>query len=241
MTKQMPAEEFSVALRSREEASRIPETVAARWYAPDVEVRTGDVLVLAHGAGAPQSHPWMVGAASALAARGVAVATFDFPYMQARRKLPDRAPVLEACWLDAIDAVRARAGGARLFIGGKSMGGRMATHVAAHHAERAGTLAGLVLLGYPLHPPGRPEQRRDAHLPLIRVPALFVQGTRDAFGAPSELAPALAPLGGLATVHEVHEGDHSFAVPRASGRTTREALEDVWDAVARWMAGVSPG
>lgn len=227
----MPADSFDVALTLPAGVAVVP----ACWYDADGNT-DGPVLILAHGAGAPQSHPWMVGAADALAARGVTVVTFDFPYKAARRKLPDRAPVLEASWLDVIDVVRARAPqGARLFIGGKSMGGRMATHVAARHPGRAGDLAGLVLLGYPLHPPGRPDQRRDAHLPQVRVPALFVQGTRDPFGGPEELAAAVAPMGGLATIHAVDGGDHSFAVPRAPGRTTTQALQAVWDVVAAWV------
>jgi hypothetical protein len=232
----MPAGSFAVGLTN---ASGVA-AVAARWHAAEGNP-VAPVLILAHGAGAPQSHPWMVGAARALCARGLTIVTFDFPYMEAKRKLPDRAPVLEACWLDVIAAVRARApGGTRLFIGGKSMGGRMATHVAAHHAARAGEIAGLVLLGYPLHPPGKPGERRDAHLPAIRVPALFVQGTRDAFGGPDELVPALAPLGDLSTVHAVEGADHSFAVSRASGRSTREVLERVWDVVAGWVLTPHP-
>lgn len=232
----MSVEPFEVRLS----ASAGPPSVPARRYVPEGAGGAAGVtdvtLVLAHGAGAPQAHPWMTGAATALAARGVAVVTFDFPYMAAGRRVPDRAPVLEACWLDVIDTVRERASGRpRLFIGGKSMGGRMATHVAARHADRAGALAGLVLLGYPLHPPGRPADRRDAHLPAIAVPALFVQGTRDPFGGPDELAPALAPLGPLATVHPVEGGDHSFAVPRGSGRPSRASLAEVWDIVARWV------
>ncbi|MCU0256060.1 MAG: alpha/beta fold hydrolase [Vicinamibacterales bacterium] len=227
----MGSEPFHVPLTVSAGVPAVPAT----WYAAHGDA-AAPVLMLAHGAGAPQRHPWMVGAARGLARRGVAVVTFDFPYMAAGRKLPDRAPVLEACWLDVIDCVRARVpAGTPLFIGGKSMGGRMATHVAARHAARAGHLAGLVLLGYPLHPPGRPDQRRDAHLPLIRVPALFVQGTRDAFGGPDELSPVLAPLAALATIHAVPDGDHSFAVPRASGRATRDVLEGVWDMVAAWV------
>ncbi len=226
-----PLTAFDVPLTIAAGVAAVPAT----WYAAPAAAGA-PVLVLAHGAGAPQRHPWMVAAARGLARRGVTAVTFDFPYMAATRKLPDRAPVLEACWLDVIDSVRARVpAGTPLFIGGKSMGGRMATHVAAHHAARASDLAGLVLLGYPLHPPGRPGQRRDAHLPSVRVPALFVQGTRDAFGGPDDLAPALAPLGALATVHPVVDGDHSFAVPRASGRTTPAVLEQVWDTVAAWV------
>jgi hypothetical protein len=131
--------------------------------------------------------------------------------------------------------------GRPLFIGGKSMGGRMASHVAAHHAEPVGTLAGLVFLGYPLHPPGRPDRRRDAHLPLVAAPMLFVQGTRDAFGTPAELEPVLAGLGARASILPVHDGDHSLGVPRGTGRTTAAVQAEVQDAIAAWMrATVAP-
>ena len=142
-------------------------------------------LVLAHGAGAGQMSQFMVKAARELAARGLTIATFDFPYMAAGRKVPDRAPVLEGAWLNAIDEARQQFGSLPLFIGGKSMGGRMASHVAAHGS--VGTISGLVFLGYPLHPPGRPDQRRDAHLPAIAQPMLFVQGSRDTFGTAEEI------------------------------------------------------
>ncbi|HET7187009.1 MAG TPA: alpha/beta family hydrolase, partial [Gemmatimonadaceae bacterium] len=131
-------------------------------------------LVLAHGAGAGQMSRFMVRAAQELASRRLTTATFDFPYITSGRKVPDRAPVLEGAWRAAIDSARGRFGDLPLFIGGKSMGGRMASHVAAQ--GEIGPLAGVVFLGYPLHPPGRPEQRRDTHLPAIAAPMLFVQG-----------------------------------------------------------------
>ncbi|HXW04169.1 MAG TPA: alpha/beta family hydrolase [Vicinamibacterales bacterium] len=187
-------------------------------------------LVIAHGAGAGQKSPWMVRAARGLQARGVSAATFDFPYMAARRKVPDRAPVLEAAWRDAIDAARAAFGTLPLFIGGKSMGGRMASHVAA---QPASGIAGVVLFGYPLHPPGRPDQRRDAHLPAITVPVLFVQGTRDAFGTADDVR-ALLPRMPTATLHEVPGGDHSFKVPGGTARQ-QPAFDAVLDATAAWI------
>src|SRR5687767_2833880 len=121
-------------------------------------------LVLAHGAGAGQTHPFMVAMARGLAERGLSAATFDFPYMTARRSVPDKAPVLEDAWREAVAAAREAFPGLPLFIGGKSMGGRIASHVAAQGG--AGALAGVLFLGYPLHPPGAPDRRRDAHLPL---------------------------------------------------------------------------
>ena len=119
-------------------------------------------------------------------------ATFDFPYMDGGRKVPDRAPVLEQAWREAIAADANRIDDLPLFIGGKSMGGRIASQVASQGSAAA--LRGLVFLGYPLHPPGKPEQRRDAHLPAITEPMLFVQGTRDAFGTAAEIQALLARL-----------------------------------------------
>ena len=188
-------------------------------------------FVLAHGAGAGQLSRFMVEAARGLADRGVTTATFDFPYVTAGRKVPDRAPVLEQAWRDAIGAARARFGELPLFIGGKSMGGRIASHVASQGS--AGPLLGLVFLGYPLHPPGKPEQRRDAHLPAIQDPMLFVQGTKDAFGGAAEIQ-ALLPLLRRATVHEIAGGDHSFKVP--GGKTKQEPIfNSILDTVAEWM------
>ncbi len=184
-------------------------------------------LVLAHGAGAGQSSPFMVRAAKGMALRGVSTATFDFPYIIERRKVPDRAPVLERAWADAIEAARAELPGVPLFIGGKSMGGRIASHIAAQGCDG---LAGLVFLGYPLHPPGKPDQRRDAHLPSIAERMLFVQGSRDPFGTSAEIA-ALLPSLRSATLHEVAGGDHSFKAPGRKG----DGLDEILDAVVSWM------
>ena len=188
-------------------------------------------LVLAHGAGAGQMSPFMVHASRTLAAANIVTATFDFPYMTAGRKVPDRPPVLEHAWRDAIEAAREQLDGLPLFIGGKSMGGRIASQVAAQGG--AGTLAGLVFLGYPLHPPGKPEQRRDAHLPAIAEPMLFVQGTGDAFGRAAEIE-ALLPRLQRATLHRVEGGDHSFKVP--GGRTAQApVIAGLLDVVAGWI------
>lgn len=187
-------------------------------------------LVLAHGAGAGQSSGFMVRMAEGLAQRGLSTATFDFPYVAAGRKVPDRAPVLERTWTDALAAVRERLPELPIYIGGKSMGGRIATHVAS--PGQAGSLAGIILLGYPLHPPGRPDQRRDAHLPAIREPMLFVQGSRDAFGSAEEIR-ALVPSLQNATLHEIEGGDHSFKVPGGLGRQ-EPVLAGVMDTVAAW-------
>ena len=145
--------------------------------------------------------------------------------------------MLEACYRSVIAAVRSAVPSARraLFIGGKSMGGRIATQVAA--ADRDLPIAGLVLLGYPLHPPGRPDQRRDKHLPSIRRPMLFVQGGRDSFGTPAELAPVLASLDPKATLHVVDGGDHSFKLSRNDPAKQAAVFGDVERAIVAWMNG----
>jgi predicted alpha/beta-hydrolase family hydrolase len=197
----------------------------------------GHLLVLAHGAGAGQHHPFMTAVASRLAARGIDVVTFDFDYMHERRKVPDRAPLLESCFARVVDSAASRDefSGHRLLIGGKSMGGRMATHLAAAgFVARGGEgpqLSGTIALGYPLHPPGKPQQLRTGHLPDIRTPLLVVQGSRDTFGTPDELRPVIAAMPGLVTLHVVEGGDHSFAV----SRTPRDAvLDGVSDVIVRW-------
>lgn len=188
-------------------------------------------VVLAHGAGAGQRSPFMVRAARGFAARGIPAATFDFDYMRERRRAPDRAPVLEAAWRAAIGEARHRLGSLPLFLGGKSMGGRIASHVASQGG--AGPLAGLVFFGYPLHPPGKPLQRRDAHLPAITEPMLFIQGERDPFGTGDEIR-ALLPSLRRATLHEVAGGDHSLKAP-ARGRGPADPVEVALDTAVSWM------
>jgi len=210
--------------------------VTALVYPSSEPSRPPATVVLAHGAGAPQSSAFMVAFAEGLARRGCHAVTFNFPYTEQGRRLPDRAPTLEACFRDVIAAVRARAdlAAAPLVIGGKSMGGRMASHLAAQGVP---DLAGLVALGYPLHPPGRPDRLRAEHLARIRQPFLIVQGSRDAFGTPEELRSALAPLGATATLHVVEGGDHSFKVPKRGPITQAEVFERVQDEIARWIRG----
>lgn len=186
-------------------------------------------LVLAHGAGAGQRSAWMMNTAQTLAARGITCVTFDFPYMASGRKVPDRAPVLEQAWLDALEGARP---GSRqkVFIGGKSMGGRIATHIAAQGVDG---VAGVVLLGYPLHPPGQPGKRRDAHLPQIKEPVLFVQGSADTFGTSDEISALLATMQN-ATLHVVEGGDHSFKVKGGAAKVAA-AFDDVIATVERWI------
>ncbi len=209
-------------------------SVTGLVYPASPSARAGVTLILGHGAGAPQSSDFMVSFAEGLARRGADVVTFNFPYMEIGRRLPDRSETLEACFRAVIATARGREdlAAGRLVIGGKSLGGRMASHVGAAGLDG---LAGLVFLGYPLHPPGQPEKPRAAHLARIRQPMLFVQGARDAFGTPEELAPILAPLGPAARVHVVEGGDHSFAVPKRSAGPQSEVFARAQDEIARWL------
>lgn len=191
-------------------------------------------IVLAHGAGAGQLSSFMVHVGRGFSERAVAAATFDFPYMAARRSVPDPAPVLERAWREALDAARDTFAGLPIFIGGKSMGGRIASHVAAQGEP----VAGVVFLGYPLHPPGKPQQRRDAHLPRIAAPLLFVQGTRDAFGTAEEIR-ALLPSLQHGELHEVAGGDHSFRIAGRGAPKPDTVLAGVLDVATGWMRRVA--
>lgn len=195
--------------------------------------RAAAALILAHGAGAGQHSSFMVRAASGLRERAVSVATFDFPYITAGRRVPDRTPTLETAWRDAIAAARRQLPGLPLYIGGKSMGGRIATHIASQGG--AGALGGIVLFGYPLHPPGRPDQRRDAHLPAIAEPMLFIQGSRDSFGSGEEMA-ALLPSLQHARLEVVDGGDHSYKVPGGAARQGA-MIDRVLDVAAAFIVG----
>jgi uncharacterized protein len=210
--------------------------VTGRYYAAS-EPAVKALFVLAHGAGAGQDHPFMTGAARGLAARGLATVTFNFPYMERKSKgAPNPAPQLEACYRGAIATVRDQGWlkGKALVIGGKSMGGRMASHIAAEPALLPAPIAGLVFLGYPLHPPGKPAQLRSAHLPSIVAPMLFVQGTKDTFGTPADLAPILAPLKAKSTVMPIEGGDHSFKVT-ANKEKQAAIIDKILDDIVAWI------
>ena len=196
-------------------------------------------LILAHGAGAGQQSAFIVEFARGLAELGLNVVTFDFPYITAHRRIPDRSPVLEACYRAVIDMARRDVASADrgLFIGGKSMGGRIATQVAAADSELP--VRGLVLLGYPLHPPGQFDKLRDAHLPSIHRPTLFVQGSRDTFGTPPELEPVLTRMSPTPTLRVVDGGDHSFKLPRRNPAAQAAVHADVQRAIVQWIASVT--
>jgi predicted alpha/beta-hydrolase family hydrolase len=187
-------------------------------------------VALAHGAGAPMDSPFMNEIAQGIAAGGFRVARFEFPYMHARREggksgPPDREAVLREVWLDAIREL----GPERLVVGGKSLGGRIASLV----ADEAG-VRGLLCLGYPFHPPGKPDRLRTAHLRDLATPALILQGTRDPFGSPDEVGGYR--LGRSIRVVWVPDGDHSFKPRAKSGRTEGENREFAAAQARRFLA-----
>lgn len=191
------------------------------------------IVVFAHGAGAPMDSPFLNRVSAGLSARGVRVVRFEFPYMARRREVagrgaPDRLPVLMARWKEVVERL---GGGARLAIGGKSMGGRIASMIADEVGAR-----GLVCLGYPFHPPADPSRLRTAHLETLRTPTLIVQGTRDAFGGRAEvegyrLSPAIR-------VVWLEDGDHSFKPRARSGRTEAGNLAEAIGAVGNFLNGL---
>jgi uncharacterized protein len=179
------------------------------------------VLVLAHGAGAPMDHPFMNAIAHGVAGKAVRVLRFEFPYMEARRtggknRAPDREPVLMQTWREVVAKLGAPG---RIVIGGKSMGGRIASMV----ADEVGA-AGLICLGYPFHPPGAPMRLRTAHLEKLKTPALILQGTRDSFGLPEEVAKY--QLSAKIHIVWIEDGDHSFKPRAKSGRTYEQNLAE---------------
>jgi uncharacterized protein len=195
-------------------------------------------LILAHGAGGGMDSPFMETFANGLPTQGeslggLRVGRFEFPYMQARRggsnKPPDREPVLREAWRRVIAAVVDTACSRKhLLIGGKSLGGRIASLIADEEE-----VAGLICLGYPFHPPGKPQQLRTAHLQTLRTPTLICQGTRDPFGKPAEVVDY--NLSKAIRIHWIEEGDHSFKPRKASGRTERENWEAVMVAVVNFI------
>jgi uncharacterized protein len=208
------------------------DQVTALLYPAGASNAAGISLILGHGAGTDQRNPFMVSFATELAERGVEAVTFNFLYAEHRRRIPDRNDRLEVCYRAVIDAVRNRIGRNKLAIGGKSMGGRIASQVAASTPL---DLAGLVFLGYPLHPPGKPDQLRSKHLPSIRAPMLFVQGARDAFGTPDELRPIIRELGAAAELFVIEDGDHSFKVPKKTGIPQQDVYRSILDHVVQWL------
>jgi len=191
------------------------------------------LLVLAHGAGAGMNHPFMTAIANELAASQVASFRFQFPYMEQRRRPPDRPPVLTATVQAAIQTASKAAPDLPLFAGGKSLGGRM-TSLAASEG-RLDNVRGLVFFGFPLHPPNQPGTKRAEHLAEVKLPMLFLQGTRDALADLKLLRPILAKLGNRATLHVIEGADHSFHVLKSSGKTDKDVLKELAQSASDWM------
>ena len=214
------------------------EAVTALLYPAAKKIRAGLTALLAHGAGANQLSGFMRMFARGLAERGLDVMTFNFIYMEQGRSVPDQKPKLEACFRAVIEAIakHRKLKSNRLVVGGKSMGGRIASQVVAARAEAplAVDVSGLVFLGYPLHPPGNPAKLRVEHLEHIQKPMLFVQGTRDALGTPDEIQPFVKNLRPPAKIYAIEGGDHSFKAPKKFGMDQPQIYENAMDEIARW-------
>jgi predicted alpha/beta-hydrolase family hydrolase len=223
----MEAETLTVKTNER-------ENVTAILYPASKRKRAGVTVLLGHGAGANQLSGFMRMVAGGFAARGFDAMTFNFLYAEQKRSFPDPKARLESCYRSVIDAAlsQRKLKGNRLVIGGKSMGGRIASQVAAVNPDG---IDGLVFLGYPLHPPGRPDRLRAEHLPEIKAPMLFCQGARDAFGTSEEIRAIIKKLRLSALLYVVEGGDHSFKVPKALGIAQQEVYETVMDKVADWI------
>ena len=188
--------------------------------------------VLAHGAGAGMAHPFMASIAAGLAKRGIATLRYQFPYMERGSKRPDAPRVAHAAVRAAVAEAGRRFPGAGLVAGGKSFGGRMTSQAQA--AAPLEGVRGLAFLGFPLHPAGKPSDERAAHLGEVRVPMLFLQGTRDELASLELLEPVVAKLGERATLRLFDDADHSFHVPARTGRKDAEVRADMLDALASW-------
>jgi uncharacterized protein len=215
---------------------------ATRWTIPVGTESTSAILapataprrgmyVMAHGAGGNMNDKAMAGAAKALCGIGLDVVRFNFLYKEKGAGGPDRMPKLIDCFTAVVDRVRAELTGVPLYIGGRSMGGRAASMMAAASFDAKG----LLLLAYPLHPPGQHDRLRDEHLPAIRMPVLCFNGTRDTFCDPGLMAAALKKVKTRWTMHWIEDADHGFHVPKKSGRTDADVLEEVAEATSAWL------
>ena len=190
------------------------------------------LLVLAHGAGAGMTHPFLERLARELASVGVATLRFQFPYMEQRRRVPDSPSVATATVAGAVRAAAKAAAGLPLFAGGKSFGGRMTSQAASQGLLEG--VKGLVFFGFPLHPPNKPSTKRAEHLAKVQIPMLFLQGTRDTLADLALLRPICEDLGVRATLHIIETADHSFHVLKSSGKTDADALRELAETTASW-------
>jgi uncharacterized protein len=192
--------------------------------------------VLAHGAGAGMTHPFMAAVASGLATRGIATLRYQFPYMEKGSRRPDPPGIAQAAVRAAVAEAMRCCPGIRLVAGGKSFGGRMTSQAQA--AAPLDGVDGLAFLGFPLHPAGKPSSDRAKHLTEVHVPMLFLQGTRDSLAEMTLLAPVVKSLGRTASLHRVEGADHSFHVPARSGRNDAEVMNEVLDTLAAWIGAL---
>lgn len=195
------------------------------------------LLVLAHGAGAGMRHPFLEKISELLGERGVATYRYEFAYMEKGSGRPDPPAVAQARVREAVGEAAGAVPGVPLFAGGKSFGGRMTSQAQA--ADPLPGVRGLVFLGFPLHPPGRPGTSRADHLDEVKIPMLFLQGTRDEFAGLDLLRPVVQGLGERATLHLIDDGDHSFKVRKKSGRSEADVMNDLATQIASWA--VNPG
>lgn len=214
---------FQASRSSGDVSALVSMPEGARW-----------LLVLAHGAGAGMTHPFLENLAGSLAAGGVATFRYQFPYMERGSRRPDPAPVLEATVRAAVDAAARQAGELPLLAGGKSMGGRMTSRAAS--SEPLPGVRGLIFYGFPLHAAGKPGTERADHLDRVGVPLLFLQGARDRLANLDLLAPVVERLGARATLAVIDAADHSFHVPARTGRTDAEMLDELADRTVAWAA-----
>jgi len=196
-------------------------------------------FVLAHGAGAGMTHPFMESVAQRLAARHVATLRYQFPYMEKGSKRPDPPALAQATVRAAVTAAAARCAGLPLIAGGKSFGARMTSQAQAM-SPLAG-VRGLAFFGFPLHPAGKPSMTRADHLDDVAIPMLFLQGTRDKLAEISLLEPDVARLGARATLHLIDLADHAFHVPARSGRTDAEVMNEMLEAFVAWAKTIGAG
>ena len=210
------------------------DTVSALLLRPE---NARACFVLAHGAGSGMSHPFMETVATGVAQRDIATLRYQFPYMEKGSKRPDGPDVAHAAVRAAVAEAARRCPGLPLVAGGKSFGGRMTSQAQA--IAPLASVRGLAFLGFPLHPPGKPSVERAAHLSELKIPMLFLQGTRDDFAEMALLQPVVKRLGALASLHLVQEGDHSLHVPARSGRNNSEVMNEVLDALAAWIGGLT--
>lgn len=216
-----PTKQLQFAVNADEVSALLSTPKNPRW-----------LLVLAHGAGAGMTHPFLQNLSDQLNSAGIATLRYQFPYMEQHRGAPDKPAVLTATVAAAVQAAKKAAPGLPLLAGGKSMGGRMTSQAAAQ--ELLEDVRGLVFFGFPLHPPGNPGTKRADHLAKVPIPMLFLQGTRDTFANLELLRPVCATLGTRATVHIIDSADHSFHVLKSSGTTDSAVLHQLAQTTSDW-------